>query len=448
VPEAGEVEEVFTVPLHHHVLTRPLCHRRPAGWAFARRYYTVPYGPYYIWGATARILRGLAEGGWRHEDHWRLADHPGTQALCAALERAGHRALFVGGCVRNACWANRSADIDIATDALPKQSLTLPETAGFKVVPTGIDHGTVTVVAKGEPHEVTTFRRDVETDGRRAVVAFSRPDRGGRRAPRFHDERALRRPAGQGDRPAWRPARPAGPPRPLCRRCRNPHPRGLPAHPALLPFSTPPMATPIRAVDPDGLAACAAAFSGVRDDFGERITAELRKLLAAARPRPCRRRHGAVRRPGAHPARCRPRALAPLVHLDPAAAGFAALRSLGVLIRPTPPAVQSRSPRPDRSPRRCRQRRNCAALGWRLGRQLAGTPSLPARRLEQPLAQLPRKTEIARGASARFPGHRSRPDADPARTRALGARLKQLEPHGCWLALNLTLGRDELLKGA
>ncbi|MGB4910416.1 MAG: CCA tRNA nucleotidyltransferase, partial [Tabrizicola sp.] len=105
--------------------------------------------------------------------HGDWIDHPGTQALCAALEGAGFQALFVGGCVRNALLNEPVADIDIATDAIPETVSDIAQKAGFKVVPTGIDHGTVTVVAQGEPHEVTTFRRDVETDGRRAVVAFS-----------------------------------------------------------------------------------------------------------------------------------------------------------------------------------------------------------------------------------------------------------------------------------
>jgi poly(A) polymerase len=100
-------------------------------------------------------------------------DHKGTQALCAVLEAADHRALLVGGCVRNALLDVPVSDIDISTDALPDRVTALAEAAGFKVIATGIDHGTVTVVAGGKPHEVTTFRRDVETDGRRAVVAFS-----------------------------------------------------------------------------------------------------------------------------------------------------------------------------------------------------------------------------------------------------------------------------------
>jgi poly(A) polymerase len=98
---------------------------------------------------------------------------PGTQALCGALEAAGYRALFVGGCVRNALLGVSVADVDIATDARPETVTRLAEAAGLRVVPTGIEHGTVTVIAGGVPHEVTTFRRDVETDGRRAVVAFA-----------------------------------------------------------------------------------------------------------------------------------------------------------------------------------------------------------------------------------------------------------------------------------
>lgn len=102
---------------------------------------------------------------------WITADH--TQAVCAMLTQAGHRALFVGGCVRNAIIGAPVTDIDIATDARPEEVMELAKDAGLRPVPTGIDHGTITVIAGGIPHEVTTFRRDVETDGRRAVVAYS-----------------------------------------------------------------------------------------------------------------------------------------------------------------------------------------------------------------------------------------------------------------------------------
>ncbi|MEJ6396579.1 CCA tRNA nucleotidyltransferase [Yoonia sp. 208BN28-4] len=96
-----------------------------------------------------------------------------SQAVCRMLTDAGHQVYFVGGCVRNALLGAPVSDLDVSTDARPEDVLTLADAAGLKAIPTGIDHGTVTVVADGKPFEITTFRRDVETDGRRAVVAFS-----------------------------------------------------------------------------------------------------------------------------------------------------------------------------------------------------------------------------------------------------------------------------------
>ena len=96
-----------------------------------------------------------------------------TQAVCDALTAEGAQALFVGGCVRNALMGEPVSDMDIATDAHPETVLALAKKAGIKAIPTGIGHGTVTLVLNGIPHEVTTFRKDVETDGRRAVVAFA-----------------------------------------------------------------------------------------------------------------------------------------------------------------------------------------------------------------------------------------------------------------------------------
>ena len=98
---------------------------------------------------------------------------PETKAVLDALASGGHRALFVGGCVRNELLGAPVSDIDIATDAIPNQVIRLAEQAGLKPVPTGIAYGTVTVVSNGIPHEVTTFRKDVETFGRRALIAFS-----------------------------------------------------------------------------------------------------------------------------------------------------------------------------------------------------------------------------------------------------------------------------------
>jgi poly(A) polymerase len=94
--------------------------------------------------------------------------------LLVALDHAGEEARVVGGAVRNALLAEPPGDIDIATTAPPDEVIRRVEAAGFKAVPTGIEHGTVTVVVGGRPLEVTTLREDVETFGRHAKVAFGR----------------------------------------------------------------------------------------------------------------------------------------------------------------------------------------------------------------------------------------------------------------------------------
>lgn len=107
------------------------------------------------------------------QSDWLAADQ--TRAVMAALETEGGPdcARFVGGCVRNALLGQPVDDIDIATQLTPEQTLAALKTAGLKAVPTGIEHGTVTAVSGGRPYEITTLRRDVATDGRRAVVAFT-----------------------------------------------------------------------------------------------------------------------------------------------------------------------------------------------------------------------------------------------------------------------------------
>jgi poly(A) polymerase len=96
-----------------------------------------------------------------------------VQVLLAAFAAAGAPARIVGGAVRDVVMGREPGDIDIATPLLPDDVISLAKREGWKAVPTGIDHGTVTLVLGGRPYEVTTLRRDVQTDGRRAVVAFT-----------------------------------------------------------------------------------------------------------------------------------------------------------------------------------------------------------------------------------------------------------------------------------
>ncbi|WP_313031372.1 CCA tRNA nucleotidyltransferase [Brucella sp.] len=94
------------------------------------------------------------------------------QALFAALNRDGGEVRVVGGAVRNTLLGTKVSDVDLATTHLPEETVRLAKEAGFKPVPTGIEHGTITVVVQGQPFEVTTLRKDIETNGRHAKVAF------------------------------------------------------------------------------------------------------------------------------------------------------------------------------------------------------------------------------------------------------------------------------------
>ncbi|MEO0495939.1 MAG: CCA tRNA nucleotidyltransferase [Pseudomonadota bacterium] len=97
---------------------------------------------------------------------------PALLAVFDALEAAGGKVRVNGGAVRNALMGEPVSDIDLSTDLVPSAVMEAAEAAGLKCVPTGLDHGTVTIVSHGEAFEVTTLRQDIETDGRHAVVRF------------------------------------------------------------------------------------------------------------------------------------------------------------------------------------------------------------------------------------------------------------------------------------
>lgn len=107
----------------------------------------------------------LPDAEWRHGE--------GLRRIVTALVARGGAVKLVGGAVRDTLLGLPVADIDLATPLMPDQVMHRLEKAGIKVVPTGIAHGTVTAIASHERHEITTLRRDVATDGRRATVAFA-----------------------------------------------------------------------------------------------------------------------------------------------------------------------------------------------------------------------------------------------------------------------------------
>ena len=100
---------------------------------------------------------------------WMRSD--AISALFNALPNGSLR--FVGGCVRNALWDMDVGDIDLACQLEPQDVIEALKAVGIRHIPTGIDHGTVTAVINGTPFEITSLRRDVETDGRRATVAYT-----------------------------------------------------------------------------------------------------------------------------------------------------------------------------------------------------------------------------------------------------------------------------------
>jgi poly(A) polymerase len=107
----------------------------------------------------------LPDSAWQHAD--------GLKKILAALDDAYGGPRYVGGAVRDTLLGLPVSDIDIATALLPNEVINRLQDAGIKAIPTGIEHGTVTAAVDGKNYEITTLRRDVATDGRRATVAFA-----------------------------------------------------------------------------------------------------------------------------------------------------------------------------------------------------------------------------------------------------------------------------------
>ncbi len=208
-----------------------------------------------------------------------------AQRVCGLLTDADYQVWFVGGCVRNALMGQPVADLDLSTNALPQKVMELAQAAGLKVIPTGIDHGTVTVVADDIPFEITTFRRDVATDGRRATVAYADNMVDDARRRDFSMNALYAAPDGTISDPL------GGLTDLEVRRIRfieNADARIKEDYLRILRFFrfNAWYGDPAEGPDADGLAACAANIEGLKSLSVERITSELLKLLSAPDPAP------------------------------------------------------------------------------------------------------------------------------------------------------------------
>ena len=203
--------------------------------------------------------------------------------ILRTLDRSGEEARVVGGAVRNALLGAPFSDFDVATTARPEEVTTRLRRAGFKVVPTGFEHGTVTAVEGKRAIEITTLREDVETFGRHAAVRFGRDWRADAERRDFtmnalsvgRDGTVYDYVGGLADLEARR-VRFIGDPQ---RRIREDYLRILRFFRFHASYGQGPL-------DPAGLAAAIAEREGLRHLSRERIGAEFLKLLLAPRARP------------------------------------------------------------------------------------------------------------------------------------------------------------------
>lgn len=375
---------------------------------------------------------------------WLSATLP--QAVCAMLTDAGYQAWFVGGCVRNELLGQPISDIDITTDARPETTMELARNAGFKPVPTGIDHGTVTIVAQGEPFEITTFRRDIDTDGRRAVVTYANTIEEDAHRRDFTMNALYASPEGKVEDPV------GGLPDLRARRVRfidDPEERIREDYLRILRFfrfhawyGDPAGELDIRAV-----AAISRNASGLELLSRERVGAEMKKLLSAPDPAPSVRAmaRAAVLShvlPGSDVARLE-RLIEVEAELGAAPDPIRRLAALGGddaakhlrLSRIEGRALETMN-------RYVALNKGIDEVSYRLGAEMARDVTMlrAASRGEHLPADL--EAELARGSAARFPvtAHDLLPDYHGA---ALGKKLRELEDR--WIASGFRLGRDALL---
>ena len=371
-------------------------------------------------------------------------NRPATQAVLSMLSGAGYQAVFVGGCVRNALLGVEVSDIDIATDARPETVTRLAKAAGLKTVGTGIEHGTVTVVAGRIPHEITTYRRDVTTDGRRASVAFSDDMARDARRRDFTMNALYAAADGTvidplGGLPDLRARRVRFIEDPG-QRIREDYLRSLRFFRFHAWYGDPGLGP-----DAEGLAAVAAHIDGLAQLSRERVGAEMLKLLAASDPAPsvaAMRQAGVLNAvlPGADD-----QGLAPLVHLE-GALDPDPIRRLAIL-GGADVAIRLRLSRAQEKALAGLRNGIGAAtepgeLGYRLGLDAARDVLLLRAAIAGQSMDADALGKARTGAGATFPVKAA--DLMPAlQGPALGRRMNMLEAR--WIASDFTLTRDELL---
>jgi len=336
----------------------------------------------------------------RLEAEWLHAAH-----LRAVVEALGGEVYFVGGCVRNTLLGEPVADTDITTPLAPPEVVRRLEAARLKAVPTGIEHGTVTAVSGHEGFEITSFRADVETDGRRAVVRFSTDITEDAMRRDFTMNAVYADAAGEIVDPL------GGLPDLLARRVRfigDAHDRIREDYLRILRFFRFTAWYGEDGIEPEGLAACAELAEGIDGLARERIGAEIKKLLGAPDPAPAvaaMAASGILARclPGADPA-----LLAPLVHVEreagAAADWIARLAALGG----EGPAEALRLSRADARGldeirRLLAEPLGPAAAAQRWGARVARAAALLRAAGGDPGGLAGLEAEIARGAAATFP---------------------------------------------
>ncbi|GAB4268463.1 MAG: CCA tRNA nucleotidyltransferase [Pararhodobacter sp.] len=369
---------------------------------------------------------------------------PNAQAVLGMLTAGGFHALAVGGCVRNALLGVPVTDVDIATDALPETVIDLAQKAGLRAVPTGIAHGTVTVVSGGEGFEVTSFRHDEESFGRHARVSFG-ADLKQDAARRDFTMNALYA------QPDGTLVDPLGGIRDLqARRVRfvgEAEARIREDYLRILRFFRfhAQYGDPEGGLDAEALSACALHSARLETLSRERVTAEMRKLLSARDPAPAvaaMAQCGVLGHilPGATA-----RGLGVLVHLEGGQAG-GWLRRLAVLGGEGHAEHLRLTKAETRDFARIRDALGTmdapASLGYRLGEGLGADVVLARAALFETPPPDGWQADLARGARARFP--LTPRDLMPAlQGPALGEALRRAEAH--WLAQGFAPDRAALM---